>query len=55
MTTYVNIKIDLDELFDSLTPSEQVQFVKSHLDVLDGNDLEPYVETLGLKFIEVDE
>lgn len=52
MTTFVNIKIDLGELFDNLTPTEQVQFVKSHLDVLDGNDLGPYVETLGLKLIE---
>ena len=52
MKTYVNIKIDLDEVFDNLTPTEKVEFIKSHLDVLDGNDLEPYVETLGLKLIE---
>lgn len=52
METYVNIKIDLDELFDNLTPTEKVKFIKSHLDVLDGDDLAPYIETLGLKLTE---
>lgn len=52
MKNCVNIEINLDELFDKLAPIEKVEFVKSHLDVLDGDDLAPYIETLGLKLTE---
>jgi len=52
MRTDVNITIDLDELFDGLRQSEQIAFIKQHLDVLSINDITEFLEDDGYKVVK---
>ena len=39
MEAYISVKIDLDEMFDSLNSNEQQAFLLDHLDTLSMNDI----------------
>lgn len=43
----VNIELDFNTLFEQLPITQQTDFVRSHLCLLDVADIEPYVEEMG--------
>ena len=48
----VIVDIDFEMLFEQLNISEQVNFVKAHLCLLDVYDIAPYLEEMGFNIVE---
>ena len=46
------IDVDFELLFEQLTITQKVDFVKTHLCLLDANDIAPYLEEMGFNIVE---